>query len=519
MKRSVEMIAALLGVWKAGGTYVPLHTSLPADRIQYMLEDAAVQVVVTNAATGLPDQYSGFVLDLNKEDFFQRMPSELNERIPSSTLAYVIYTSGSTGTPKGVMVSHLSLMNFLCSMRERPGLHKDDILMAVTAISFDIATLELFLPLITGATVVIASDEMLSNPSLLAEAIGQYQVSIMQATPATWQLLLDSGWTGKLTLKALCGGDFLTNKLADQLLVRTGSLWNMYGPTETTVWSSINLIEAGNEPIGIGRPIGNTRLYILDQYQQPVPPGVVGELLIGGQGLALGYLNQPDLTKEKFIPDPFNSSPGGRLYRTGDLARFLSDGTIELVGRMDDQLKINGNRIELGEIISVLEQHPAVIQSALTVRTTDQGNKILIAYFTSMNDNPPETIDLKDFLRKKLPSYMIPTFFIHLESMPLTANGKINRKALPLPEDIRIVSGFVAPRNEEEQILAEIWQETLSVEQVGVQDNFFDLGGASIQILQIIAKANMYGYRIRVEHLFEFQTIEGLAAFIREELQ
>lgn len=516
MNRSSEMLESLLAVLKAGGTYIPIHTSLPKDRIKFILRDAQAHVLVTNLESGLPDGLDVKVIHwngnpLSAHDKF----SNPHAQVSPDQLAYIIYTSGSTGNPKGVMVNHSSLANFLWSMLAKPGINKGDVLMAVTSISFDIAALELFLPLIAGATVVIATEEMLVHPPLFAKAIDEYEVSLIQATPAIWQILIDSGWKGRRDLKALCGGDALTRKLADDLLEHVGSLWNMYGPTETTIWSSVNLIQK-NSPITLGNPIGNTQLYILDCYQQTVPIHVVGELHIGGEGLARAYLNLPNLTEEKFIPDPFSSISGARLYKTGDLARYLADGSIEILGRMDDQVKINGNRMELGEIQAVLLQHPSLNDGIVIARTESSGEKRLVAYFVPKINHSPSTQELREFLVKKLPSYMIPSFFINLPHLPLTGNGKINRKSLPLPEDIRQIHGYVAPRNEVEQLLTEIWQNVLQIEQVGIHDNFFDLGGASMQSLQMIAKANMFGLRVSIENIFEFQTIGELAGYISE---
>ena len=520
MKKSLEIVEALLGVLKAGGTYVPIHPFYPTERVQFMLKDAGVQVLLTNVDTGPLEVPEIHVVYLKEENISSKSDYS-NPQTPVSPkqLAYINYTSGSTGKPKGVMVQHSSLVNFLWSMRTKPGIKQTDVLMAVTSISFDIAALELYLPLITGATVVLASEEMTTQPALIGAAIQRHQVTMMQATPATWQLLLETGWAGQPGLKALCGGDVLTRKLADQILERVGSLWNMYGPTETTIWSSISHIEKGDSPITIGQPIGNTQFYILDRYLQAVPIGVIGELYIGGDGLARGYLNQALLTEEKFIPDFISSKPGARLYRTGDHARYLADYSIEILGRIDDQVKLHGHRMELGEISAVLVQHPLVRDAIVIIRTENSGDKRLVAYFVPKRQPAPEAGALREFIRKKLPAYMSPAFFICLDSLPLTPNGKIDRKALPVPEDVHQLSGYVAPRNEEEQILAEIWQSALSLEQVGIHDNFFDLGGASIQSLQIVAKANMYGFRLSVEQLFEYQTIAELAALIKEELQ
>jgi acyl-coenzyme A synthetase/AMP-(fatty) acid ligase len=351
---------------------------------------------------------------------------------------------------------------------------------------------------------------------MIAETVTRYGVSIMQATPATWQLLIEAGWKGAPALKALCGGDALTRKLADQLLHRVKALWNMYGPTETTVWSSVNQINKGNDPITIGHPIGNTTLYVLDNDLQIVPIGVVGELHIGGEGVANGYLGRDDLISRQFIPDPFGSKPGARLYKTGDRARYLENDSIEILGRLDDQVKINGHRIELKEIGEILSEHPSV-HDAIVIAMETPGEKKLVAYFVQKSKSLIDITELREFLGKKLPPYMIPAFFINVDLLPLTANGKIDRKALPLPMDMPRDSQYVAPRNEQEKMMTEIWQNVLRIDCVGIHDNFFDLGGASMQSLQVVAKANMYGIPLSVENIFEYQTIAELAAQIRDE--
>jgi len=518
MEKSLEIVEALLGVLKAGGVYVPIHNSFPTERVQFILNDANVLVLLTNVELKSLERENVEIVNLNEEKISAKGDgSNLQTIINSDDPAYVMYTSGSTGNPKGVMVQHSPLVNFLWSMRKQPGIIEDDMLLSVTSISFDIAALELFLPLIAGATVIIASKEMINNPLLIGKAIDHYQVSIMQATPATWQLLLDTGWEGKAGLKALCGGDVLTRTLADKLLDRVGILWNMYGPTETTIWSSISQIQNKNSPITIGKPINNTQIYVQDHNLKPVPVGVVGELHIGGEGLALGYLDQPLLTNEKFIPDCFSSNPGARLYKTGDLARYLPDYSIEILGRMDDQVKIHGHRIELGEIETVLMQHHSIHKAIAIARTETSGDKRIVAYFVPKNEKIPDVGELRDFIREKLPSYMIPAVFVPMNDLPLTAHGKIDRKSLPVPEDLRPLSGYAAPRNEEESILARIWQDALEIEQIGIHDNFFDLGGASIQSLEIVAKANMLGLPFNVEAIFEYQTIAELATQIKRE--
>jgi amino acid adenylation domain-containing protein len=518
MKRSWTIPEVLLAVHKTGGAYVPIHSSFPKARLQYILEDAQLEVLISNME---PESLEGLDVPIIKWDEkalnrIENFPN-LSSQVTPHHLAYLIYTSGSTGNPKGVMIPHSSLMNFLWSMKSRPGIQQNDVLMSVTSLSFDIAALEIMLPLISGAKLLIASEEMMEQPSLLGEAIDQFGVNMMQATPSIWQLLLDSGWKGKNDLKALCGGDALPRKFANKLLDKVGSLWNMYGPTETTIWSSANLINPGDNPVTIGQAIGNTQLYILDKYGQPVPLKVVGELHIGGEGLAKGYLNLPHMTKEKFVADRFSSNPQARLYKTGDRARYMPDGSIEILGRMDDQVKINGNRMELGEIMTVLLQHPSIQNGVVLTRKEDFGEKKLIAYFVPKNNMVIEQNELKEFLGKKLPSYMIPAFFVSLPSLPLSPSGKINRKDLPEPGNHQQSKSYVSPRNETEQILAEIWRNVLNIEQVGIHDNFFDLGGASMQSLQVVAKVNMFGFRINVEHLFEYQTIYELSNFLEKE--
>ncbi len=506
MNRSVEVPISMLAVHKAGGIYVPIHTSFPDERVRFILGDAAIEVLLTNVEVA----FDGVeVLRVESEQLGEA--PNLPPIISPEDLAYIIYTSGSTGVPKGVMVQHRPLVNFLWSMREKPGLQSGDILMAVTALSFDISGLELFLPLICGASVVIASEEMITNPLLLGEAIQAEKVTVMQATPAVWQLLIDTGWKGDSQLKALCGGEQLTRKLANKLLTRVGSLWNMYGPTETTIWSSVSQMLPGNAPIDVGTPIGNTTMYILDRDLQPLPTGVVGELYIGGTGLALGYQNRKELTQERFIPNPFSPDTASRLYKTGDLARFLPNHQIEILGRTDHQVKVNGHRIELGELSSVLAQHRDIQDAVVVVRQDTRGARGLVGYVVATPGNQPESSELRDFMRTRLPSYMTPSVFVYLDALPLSPSGKIDRKALPLPEDPQRSEGYVAPRTEVESILVSIWQHVLEVEQVGVHDNFFDLGGASIQSIQVVAKANMYGYPLSVEHMFEYQTIAELA--------
>ena len=383
VERSLEMVVGLLGVLKAGGAYVPLDPGYPTERLAFMIEDSRAPVLLTQQrlVEVLPKHGARVIcLDADWEAIAQDSRDNPLSQVKSHNLAYVIYTSGSTGKPKGVQILHHAVVNFLCSMREQPGLTRDDVLLSVTTLSFDIAALEIFLPISVGARVILVSRETAADGTQLLARLSDCRATVMQATPATWRLLLEAGWQGEKRLKIFCGGEALPRELARQLLQRCSSLWNMYGPTETTIWSAIYQVPSGESPVPIGRPIANTRFYILDSHLQPVPIGVPGELHIGGAGLARGYLNRPELSAEKFIPDPFTDGMQARLYKTGDLVRYLPDGHVEFLGRNDHQLKIRGFRIELGEIEAVLGQHPAVKGSVVIAREDTAGEKYLVAY-------------------------------------------------------------------------------------------------------------------------------------------
>jgi amino acid adenylation domain-containing protein len=385
VERSPEMLVGLLGILKAGGAYVPLDPAYPRERLAFMLEDAGVKVLVTEAylADALPPHAARAVhLDTGWELIERESERDPEPRGTSDDLAYVIYTSGSTGKPKGVCVPHRAVVNFLESMRHEPGMTAEDTLVAITTLSFDIAGLELFLPLVVGARVAIASREVAADGNQLVELLERTNATVLQATPATWRLLREAGWQGSFRLKMLIGGEAVPRELADYLLEQGRELWNMYGPTETTIWSAVGRIASPDGPVLVGRPIANTQIYIVDAGMRPVPAGVPGELLIGGDGVARGYLNRPELTAEKFVADPFAGNPGARVYRTGDLARFRADGRIEVLGRIDNQVKVRGFRIELGEVEAALEQHPAVRESAVVVREDAPGDRRLVAYYT-----------------------------------------------------------------------------------------------------------------------------------------
>jgi amino acid adenylation domain-containing protein len=428
MERSLELSVALLAVLKAGGAYVPLDPGYPGERLAYMLADSGAAVLLTQECLRGLLAATCPVVCVDVWSGEGESGADLEAGDGGEGLAYVIYTSGSTGRPKGVEISHGALTNFLISMAERPGLGPEDTLLAVTSLSFDIAGLELYLPLVVGGTVVLASREEAADGRRLRELIAAGGVKALQATPTTWQLLLEAGWAGGEGLKALCGGEALPPSLAASLLERVGSLWNVYGPTETTVWSTVEEIR-GAGSILIGRPIANTEAYVVDVADQPVPTGVAGELLLGGAGLARGYLGRPELTAERFVPNPFGAS-GSRLYRTGDLARYRVDGRLECLGRIDHQVKVRGFRIELGEIEAALERHPVVAAAVVTAGGGRPVDVQLTAWVVCHPGCAVKSRELRDFLTQSLPGYMVPARFVLRDRLPLTANGKIDRTAL-----------------------------------------------------------------------------------------
>ena len=515
--RSLQMVVGLLAVLKAGGAYVPLDPAYPKERLAFMLDDA-VSVLLTQRGLLdlLPDHKARVVcLDSDWELIERESRSKPVSDVTSDNLAYVIFTSGSTGKPKGVEISHRAVVNFLHSMRDEPGLTGQDTLLSVTTLSFDIAALEIFLPLIVGARVVIVSRATTSDGALLAGKIAQCGATAMQATPATWRLLLEAGWQGSKQLTMLCGGDALPRELAAQLMVKGSALWNLYGPTETTVWSTLCRVAAQEPRVSIGRPIANTQIYILDSHLQPVPIGVSGDLYIGGDGLARGYSNRPDLTKERFVANPFSDKPDARMYKTGDLARYFADGNIEFLGRIDGQIKIRGFRIELGEIENVLGQAPGVREAVVLAREEAPGEKRLVAYLVPDRQLFSSTGGLLTYLIKKLPAYMVPSALVVLERFPLTANGKVDRGGLPAPDPSRpdFSGAFVAPRNSVEEVLAQIWADLLELDCVGVNDNFFNIGGHSLLAIRVIARVRqVFGIELPLIALFENPTLVGLAA-------
>ncbi|MFN7215048.1 non-ribosomal peptide synthetase [Microcystis sp.] len=520
VERSLEMIVGLLGILKASGAYVPLDPDYPIERIIFMLEDAAVKVLLTQQKliNKLPEHQAQLIcLDADWELISQFSQDNPITDVQATNLAYVIYTSGSTGQPKGVMLSHSNLSNHMFWMQETFPLTKTDRVLQKTPFSFDASVWEFYAPLLVGGQLLIAQPGGHTDSDYLLKTIAQQQVTTVQLVPSLLQMLLEQGGIENCQLlkRVFCGGEILPVALQEKLLSQLNvNLCNLYGPTEccidVTFWNCQR--EMYGQRIPIGRPISNTQIYILDSNLQSLPVGIPGELHIGGAGLARGYLNRPELTQEKFIPNPFSNYPDSRLYKTGDLARYLPDGNIEYLGRIDNQVKIRGFRIELGEIETVLKQHSQVQSSVIIDQEDTSGNKRLVAYIVPQKETTPTPNELRQFLKEKLPDYMIPSAFVIMESLPLTPNGKIDRRALPetnLCGEIEL--NFVAPRNLEEEILATIWSQVLRVEPVGIYDNFFELGGDSILTIQIITRARKAGLELTPKQLFTHQNIAELA--------
>ncbi len=525
VERSPHMLAALLGIHKAGGAYLPLDPMFPRERLAFMLADSSAPVLVTQSSLrDLFPEYPGNILLLDQPEHPGPSASRngSGRKATANDLAYVLYTSGSTGRPKGVMIPHRALVNFLCSMQKEPGMNSADTMLAVTTLSFDIAGLELYLPLISGAKVVIADRETALDANLLMKEMERCAATEMQATPATWRMLVDAGWQGKTDLKILCGGEALPNDLADQLLERGSELWNLYGPTETTVWSTLHCVEksspgaSSGSTVPIGYPIANTQIHILDSNLQSVPLGVTGDLYIGGHGLALGYLSRPELTAERFVVSPFDSNKV--IYKTGDLARYRADGNIEFLGRSDQQVKVRGYRIETGEVEAALAEHPSVRQAVVVARTEKSSDARLVAYVVPADgQKEADANQLRAFLRQSLPDYMIPSAFVSLECLPMTPNGKVDRKGLPMIDRLAQRAEYVAPRTPDEETIATICAEVLGLEQVGIHDNFFDLGGNSLIATRLIFQLQEHFHvRLPLVRLFEEPTVAGLAEAIVE---
>ena len=516
LDRSTSMVVGLLAVLKCGAAYVPMDPLFPAERLLFMVEDTVMPVILTQTSLreSLPPNAAALVMidDDAVSSTFVPVSHDPED------ISYLIFTSGSSGRPKGVLVPQRAVMNLLNSMRREPGLTSEDILLSVTTLSFDISCLEIFLPLTTGATVVVATRDTVIDGNLLINEIERHAITMLQATPATWRMLLEAGWKGSPALKILIGGEAVSRDLVNRLAPLCGELWNMYGPTETTIWSTIAELQAGEGPVSIGHPIDNTRVYVVNAACEAQPIGIVGELLIGGDGVTHGYHQRPDLTAERFVPTPDSLRSAfdvPRLYRTGDLARWTTDGTLEYLGRIDNQVKVRGYRIELEEIECLLEQHVSVEQAVTAVR-----NDRLIAYIRPVGANICDANDdltqtLRSYLTTKLPDYMVPVAFVTIDAIPMTPNGKVDRMALPAPDEAvapATARTLVVPRTVTEQMLLEIWQQILGMTRICVHDDIFELGGDSILIFQITTRATRAGLALTPADVFKLRTIAALAA-------
>jgi amino acid adenylation domain-containing protein len=516
LDRSIEMVVALLAVLKTGSAYLPLDPSFPASRLEFMAADAGLAVLVTsgtlavNIATSVP----AVLMDREREAIHSMPEEALGRYVEGDAVAYVLFTSGSTGKPKGVQIQHRSVVNLLCGMQAHVQIQPQESLLAVTTLSFDIAGLELLLPLMTGSRIVLASSAQASDPIALRDLLHSTKPNLMQATPSTWRMLVDAGWTGSAGLKVLVGGEKVTRDIADALLERAAKVWNCYGPTETTIWSTICKLEQDGQPVTIGRPLANTSLYILDSHHHLVPQGCGGELYIGGDGVARGYLNRADLNEELFIANPFGA---GRLYRTGDIVRYQPDGRLEILGRNDAQVKVRGFRIELGDVEEALAACPGVRAAAVVVGKDASGESVLAGYFETDHLSNTEASHVRGWLSTQIPDYMVPTFLVPMPALPLTLNGKIDRKALAIPE----IQATPQPTPEVvtdrlEATLIGIWESVLGVRPVGRTHNFFDLGGHSVLAAKAFARMEKtLGTALPLATLFQAPTVEKLARVIR----
>jgi amino acid adenylation domain-containing protein len=498
---------------------VPLDPGFPVDRLSYMASDAGLSAILVPAALAAPFVNTGVPL-LDPVDLAllaaacpAPLAADAERDARPLDAAYLIYTSGSTGLPKAVAVPHRAVVNFLVAMGRSPGLREEDRLVAVTTLSFDIAVLELLLPLAIGAQVIVANRDQVADPMQLRALLERHEATVMQATPSTWRALIDTGWTGGAGFRALIGGEPLQVALAEQLIGHCAALWNMYGPTETTVWSTLWQVEEPRKGISIGRPIANTSVWVLDAMGQVCPIGVPGEAFIGGLGVTLGYHHRDALTAERFVPDPWGNEADARLYRTGDLCRWRHDGLLEHLGRLDHQVKVRGFRIELGEIESVLLNHPSVAQCVVVTRAEDRDDVRLVAYVV-IDGSEIQTSALRDHLSASLPGYMLPQHLVKLTALPLLPNGKIDRGALPAP-DVQPArapaSSHRPPVTHEEKVIAAIWEKLLGIEHVERTDNFFDLGGHSLLAMSAVAAAKQQlDWRIEPRRLV-FETLQQLA--------
>jgi amino acid adenylation domain-containing protein len=534
VERSLEMLVGLLGILKAGGAYVPLDPTYPKERLAFVLNDTRVTVLVTQErfVSRLPAQLAEVLrIDVDWPSIAQQPETNPSSGVTPENLAYLIYTSGSTGQPNGVLIAHRGLVNHNLAVAEQYGLRASDRILQFSSISFDISVEEIFPSWISGGAVVLRSDDMLGSVGTFLRSIEQERITVLNLSTGYWHALVRELSVSRDPLPEqlrlmVVGGEAASPAGFSTWLELGGDSvrWlNTYGPTETTVVATVHepasLRQAGTAPemLPIGRPIANTRVYLLDRHQQPVPIGVPGELHIGGAGLARGYLDRPGLTAERFIPDPFGDEPGGRLYRTGDRARYGPDGQIEFLGRLDDQAKLRGFRVEPGEIETVLARHPGVREAAVVVREDEPGDRRLVGYLVLGPDRVPAVSELRSFLGERLPEYMVPSELVVLDALPRSPNGKLDRAALPAAGSARrgLEEAFVAPRTSVEELLAEIWAEVLGLERVGVSDDFFELGGHSLLAIQVVSRVrDALRVELPLRSLFEARNIAELAELV-----
>jgi amino acid adenylation domain-containing protein len=514
MPRSPELVISLLAIMQCGAAYLPLDHQYPISRLQFMMEDSDAKFLLTSKtlATSLPELANTVLIEDAMASLNQYPVTQLQTKVAPESVAYLLYTSGSTGNPKGVPITHKNLVNFLCSMALEPGIDEKDRVLSITTISFDIAGLELYLPLIKGATLILAEHETARDGRLLLELLKKENISFLQATPTTWLMLLDSGWSKPLPIKALCGGEAMPTDLAKELINKCDTLWNMYGPTETTIWSSIKQIKANDPLITIGKPIANTQFFIIDEQGQLVAPGNIGEIAIGGDGVAEGYWNRPELTAEKFIKNRFSTTQEDIIYRTGDLGKILPNNEIECLGRLDQQVKIRGHRIEPGEVEQALLLLDGIKYAAVLAN-----ENFLIAHIVPDSSIESAEIQIpfwRENLASQLPSHLVPHDFNLLEKMPTTLNGKLDRKALLEYKTSKKLT-YTAARTEEEKIVATVWKEVLNIDKIDILSNFFEMGGHSLIAVRVMNKIEQKtGKRLPLSALFEHSTIEKFAKLL-----